>query len=247
MTAVNRVLGIAGMGLVPTKEAPKRALQRARRPQVFEDLAGPAPPRGSGPPPGYGRPVDIDAWTALQTLRAAATVRAERARPRHPLDRGAVRCIDKAGHGRSYRAGASAGRLGHHREPGRRKRPAASLGVRATAMTAAGPSATELLPFQRRRPAHSGRGAARCRREAGSAGNAQSRYGRRPVVAVLDTGVRAHPWLDVGGHPTAGTHWPRRLRRGGRRDPGRHPADGERARADGDQPRQVIRNPGTHR
>ncbi|HEY5985868.1 MAG TPA: hypothetical protein VIV12_05705, partial [Streptosporangiaceae bacterium] len=25
----------------------------------------------------------------------------------------------------------------------------------------------------------------------------ESHYGRRPVVAVLDTGVRAHPWLDV--------------------------------------------------
>jgi subtilisin family serine protease len=29
------------------------------------------------------------------------------------------------------------------------------------------------------------------------------RLGRRPVIAVLDTGVRDHPWLDVFTHPTA--------------------------------------------
>jgi Subtilase family len=32
----------------------------------------------------------------------------------------------------------------------------------------------------------------------------RSRYGRRPVVAVLDTGVRAHPWLDVWKKPKGG-------------------------------------------
>src|SRR5438270_620554 len=29
-------------------------------------------------------------------------------------------------------------------------------------------------------------------------------FGRRPVVAVLDTGVRAHPWLDVAPGPGGG-------------------------------------------
>ena len=30
-----------------------------------------------------------------------------------------------------------------------------------------------------------------------SASECAARYGRRPVIAVLDTGVRAHPWLGV--------------------------------------------------
>jgi subtilisin family serine protease len=30
------------------------------------------------------------------------------------------------------------------------------------------------------------------------------KYGRRPVLAVVDTGVRAHPWLDVKANPNGG-------------------------------------------
>jgi Subtilase family len=36
-----------------------------------------------------------------------------------------------------------------------------------------------------------------------STGECVSRYGRRPVVAVLDTGVREHPWLGVASDPRA--------------------------------------------
>jgi hypothetical protein len=73
-------------------------------------------------------------------------------------------------------------------------------------------------------------------------------FGRRPVVAVLDTGVRAHPWLDVAPGPGGGYDT----------DP-HHDGDGfieidhdiqkaillegEHAEASGDQPRQVIRHP----
>ena len=73
-------------------------------------------------------------------------------------------------------------------------------------------------------------------------------FGRRPVVAVLDTGVRAHPWLDVAPGPGGGYDI----------DP-HHDGDGfieidhdiakaillegEQAEASGDQPRQVIRHP----
>ena len=73
-------------------------------------------------------------------------------------------------------------------------------------------------------------------------------FGRRPVVAVLDTGVRAHPWLDVAPGPGGGYDT----------DP-HHDGDGfvdidhdiqkaillegEQAEASGDQPRQVIRHP----
>jgi hypothetical protein len=73
-------------------------------------------------------------------------------------------------------------------------------------------------------------------------------YGRRPVIAVLDTGIRSHPWLDVVPRPEGGYDT----------DP-RHDGDGfievdhdiqkaillegEQAAASGDQPRLVIRHP----
>jgi len=72
-------------------------------------------------------------------------------------------------------------------------------------------------------------------------------HGRRPVIAVLDSGVRVHPWLDVikqatapGGYRTAGA------------DPfvavdeviqGEIEQLGQQAAAAGDQPGQLIRGP----
>jgi subtilisin family serine protease len=76
-------------------------------------------------------------------------------------------------------------------------------------------------------------------------------YGRRPVIAVLDTGVRAHPWLDV----TAGSDYPEADRKDGFATvPGGFVqvdqeiqdavhAHGRHARTSGDQERQVIRFP----
>jgi len=70
-------------------------------------------------------------------------------------------------------------------------------------------------------------------------------YGRRSVVAVLDTGVRPHPWLEgEPGHP-GGPYGAAadgfvavdpRIQDAIRRE-------GEHARARGDKPRQVIRAP----
>jgi subtilisin family serine protease len=63
------------------------------------------------------------------------------------------------------------------------------------------------------------------------------------VIAVLDTGVRAHEWLDVGVSPAGGyttsatgfVTWDKSIQE--------HIRDeGERARAHGDKPRQVIQN-----
>jgi subtilisin family serine protease len=69
-------------------------------------------------------------------------------------------------------------------------------------------------------------------------------YGRRPVVAVLDTGVRCHPWLDVKARPGGGydtvadgfvdvDHEMQKAIYIG----------GEIAEAAGDTPRQLIRHP----
>jgi Subtilase family len=74
-----------------------------------------------------------------------------------------------------------------------------------------------------------------------------NKYGRRPVVAVVDTGVRAHPWLNVAAKPGGGYDT----------DPENNGdgfieidddiqkaiwAEGEDAESSGDQPRQVIRH-----
>lgn len=70
-----------------------------------------------------------------------------------------------------------------------------------------------------------------------------SEHGRRPVIAVLDTGVGAHPWLDVmvdgsGYHtdPDGFVMVDGAVQESVRRE-------GERAAVSGDRPRQVIRNP----
>ncbi len=77
-----------------------------------------------------------------------------------------------------------------------------------------------------------------------AAGECASVYGRRPVVAVLDTGVRLHPWLDVQARPGGGydtvpdgfvavDHEMQKVIYAG----------GEVAEAAGDTPRQLIRHP----
>lgn len=73
------------------------------------------------------------------------------------------------------------------------------------------------------------------------------KYGRRPVIAVVDTGVRAHPWLNVAAKPEGGYDT----------DPENNGdgfieidndiqkaiwTEGEDSGSSGDQPRQVIRH-----
>jgi subtilisin family serine protease len=75
-------------------------------------------------------------------------------------------------------------------------------------------------------------------------GECASAYGRRPVVAVLDTGMRCHQWLDVKARPGGGYDTV---------DDGFVAVDhemqkaiyigGEIAEAAGDTPRQLIRHP----
>jgi Caspase domain/Subtilase family len=76
-----------------------------------------------------------------------------------------------------------------------------------------------------------------------TAAHIASQYGRRPVIALLDTGVGAHPWLDVRVHgPDYHTvkdgfvFVDHAVQEAVRRA-------GEHAAAVGDRPRQVIRHP----
>jgi Subtilase family len=178
-----------------------------------------------------GRPVTVDAWVALQALRAAA------AAPAAPDRLDLVRLErDEVGQIalEHLLVGSAITGAPAWDAPG---------GLTASPGSGAGPTSTDsylfsggdtrtpvtvlLDPPERGLPAG---------------------YGRRPVVAVLDTGIRAHPWLDVVRRPEGGYDT----------DP-HHDGDGfvevdhdiqkaillegEHAEASGDQPRQVIRHP----
>ena len=73
IATLNEVLAVAGMTLVVPRREDRDAdldTDRGDR-QVFEALAALPRPAVLVPSPGYRLPVNLDAWTALQTLRAA--------------------------------------------------------------------------------------------------------------------------------------------------------------------------------
>lgn len=154
----------------------------ARLPRV----AGLVPAR---PAPGQAaRPVVIDAWTALQALRAAAGAAAgltteivRRIGLEHLLAGSAVSPYA------STEGNAIAGRA-ISGEPSTEGNAATGPGSTDSYVYSGGdtraPVTVCLRAPARRTPAALG--------------------GRRPVVAVLDTGVRAHPWLDVRPDPAGG-------------------------------------------
>jgi hypothetical protein len=249
VAAINRVLESTGMRLVaPEEDAEEDAGEERGEGALFEvlrDLPRPAvlAPTGTAP-------VVIDAWRALQTLRAAAgalqragadeglpgsRAGADEAVPgsRAGLDEAVVwrislehllvgsaitgSPIDNGPGGIAGGPGGSSGGVG----------PTTTDSYLFSGGDPRTPVAVVLAPPRRR-----------------SAGECRADYGRRPVVAVLDTGVRAHPWLDVTGDPGGGY---------GLAADGFVTVDyaiqdairraGERARDHGDRPRQVIRDP----
>ena len=248
VAAINRVLESTGMRLVaPEEDAEEDAGEERGEGALFEvlrDLPRPAvlAPTGTAP-------VVVDAWRALQTLRAAGTLQragadeglpgsragADEAVPgsRAGLDEAVVwrislehllvgsaitgSPIDNGPGGIAGGPGGSSGGVG----------PTTTDSYLFSGGDPRTPVAVVLAPPRRR-----------------SAGECRADYGRRPVVAVLDTGVRAHPWLDVTGDPGGGY---------GLAADGFVTVDyaiqdairraGEHARDHGDRPRQVIRDP----
>jgi subtilisin family serine protease len=188
-----------------------------------------------------GTPVRVDAWTALQALRAAVTSaaqgdRADAARSdtgRPDLGRLERADVDQIALEHLLVGSAITGSPAWETGGGLTARPGSVTGPASTDsyLFSGGDTRTPVTvlldPPDRELPA---------------------RYGRRPVVAVLDTGVRAHPWLDVEPAPGGGYDT----------DP-HHDGDGfieidhdiqksillegEQAETSGDQPRQVIRHP----
>jgi hypothetical protein len=223
--AINAALAPVGMSIVlpdldgrPVRSegAVAEALRRLSR------IAGLVP---TAPAPGKPAvPVVVDAWTALQTLRAAAGAAV-------PTDAGAAE-FDSAVPG-TVLTPEIVRRIGlEHLLVGSAVSPNAfcegndiegsAAGVSATGVSdaaagAVGSSAISGTPFSEGNAVTGpgstgsyvyGSGATRApvtlclrapdRREPGAL------RGRRTVVAVLDTGVRAHPWLDVRRDPAGG-------------------------------------------
>jgi Subtilase family len=213
VAAINRVLESTGMRLV----APEEDAGEDRGEGVFGVLRN--LPRPAVLVPTGTAPVVINAWKALQTLRAGLDEAvARRISLEHLLVGSAITGspIDNGPGGIAAGPGSGGG-VG----------PTATDSYLFSGGDPRTPVAVVLDPPRRR-----------------SAGECRAEAGRRPVVAVLDTGVRAHPWLDVTGDPGGGY----KLAADGFVSVDYAIQDairraGEHARDHGDRPRQVIRDP----
>ena len=228
LTTFNQVLSGLGMKLLP---GPAGHDPGHGNPDVARQMATVPRPVVLTATEDSGRPVTVDAWVALQALRAASA--APTAPDRPDLVRLERDEVDQIALEHLLVGSAITGSPAWDAPGGLTASPGAGTGPTSTDsyLFSGGetrtPVAVLIDPPERELAA---------------------RYGRRPVVAVLDTGVRAHPWLDVEPRPGGGYDT----------DP-RHDGDGfievdhdiqkaillegEQAAASGDRPRQVIRHP----
>jgi subtilisin family serine protease len=234
--AVNIVLAGVGMRLVTPPAPPDHGeLRRASRKIADTLLALPRvavlkPARLDGEPV---RPQVVDAWVALQALRAAAVPKSRSWtgwQSRGKLDQATVERFSLE---HMLISSGITGNGAHGHGGGLTGLPDESSGV-------TGPSSIDSYVYRggdtRAPVAVSLRAPHREPDE-----KCEHDYGRRPVVAVLDTGLRAHPWLGVEPNgddykftPDASVAI----------DPSVQAAirsEGEAAHA-GDESRQVIRN-----
>jgi Subtilase family len=186
---VNVALARVGMSLTPTPSPDYQELGR-RNPELaaaLQDLPRVAvlkPVRRDDEP---AHPRVVDAWVALQALREAATTQKQRQptfrRHRHAVfDVPTVATISLE---HLLIGSAIAGSPAHGGGGGLSASPSDGGGT--------GPGPTDSYTFfsgDTRIPV------AVCL-DAPERRDCTSEVGRRPVVAVLDTGIRAHPWLDV--------------------------------------------------
>ena len=203
--SVNRVLGRIGLKLTAPRVQDDVELRRVseRVADALLELPRVAVLEAVARRPGERQPEVIDAWVALQTLRAAATAEptgptgpkeptkraaAERDRgsTEHKLDQETVNRISLE---HVLIGSAIYGSPAHHGPGGLTAGP-------DDGNSGTGPGITDSYVFtggDTRIPV------AVCldAPERLPLGKCEDRYGRRPVVAVLDTGVRAHPWLDL--------------------------------------------------
>jgi subtilisin family serine protease len=178
------------------------------------------------PAEGTTTPVVVDAWTALQALRAEAASRehmdafrvtVEQIGLEHLMLASAITGSPISGGG-----GGIPGGSGNGDSAG----PTSTDSYLFNGGDARTPVAVVMQPPARR-----------------SAKRCVSKYGRRPVLAILDTGPREHWWLDVQAKPGGGY---KTLTDGFVQiDPGLQDAirvESQHAAETGDQPRQVIKD-----
>ncbi len=229
--SANMALAPAGMKLIAPDPAPDDDMKGVPR-KVADDLwqvprvavltaADPA------------RPVVIDAWVALQTLRAAArtqkppTIR--RVRRQAMLDETTVGTISLE----HLLVGSAIGGAPAHGGPGGLSgNPNDSTGV-------AGPTSTDSYLFS---GGDSRTPVALCLEAPWRLPlkDCEKKYGRRPVVAVLDTGIREHWWLDVRAKAAGGPTLPDGFVATDDHIQKAICWEGQHAADHGDQPRQVI-------
>jgi subtilisin family serine protease len=178
---INRVLAQVGMRLV-APERPEQADREKTRPQLPRPavLTALAPSNGA-----VAAPAVIDAWVALQTLRAAADAR------ERDVDREVVSQISLE----HLLIGAAITGSPITQGGGLSGSPITQGGG------ITGPTSTDSYLYN-----GDGRAPVDVCMEApdwSTTERCAEEYGRRAVVAVLDTGVRAHSWLDVRPKATA--------------------------------------------
>lgn len=181
--AINEALALVGMRIVlpvlnkrpvRSKGPAAEALRRLPRPVVLI----PAVPQDGHP----ARPVVIDAWTALQTLRAAAVP--EREKPATGQEAVLTEEVVRRIALEHLLIGASI--------PGPSTEGNGITGSPSTEGNGVtGPSSTDSYVY------NGGDTRAPVMLSLCPPARDEKRTSRRPVVAILDTGVRAHPWLDV--------------------------------------------------
>jgi subtilisin family serine protease len=239
IAAINAVLERVGMMVVaPTEDLDPDLDANIGRgdEEILRPLRELPRPAVLAPRPGGLVPVVIDAWIALQALRAAA--RSGRTpRDLEDLDETAIQRISEISLEHLLVGSAI---MGDPADSGM----GGIAGNQNSSSNGSGPTITDSYQFSggdTRTPVTllldppARRSTKYC----------DDNYGRRSVVAVLDTGVRPHPWLEgEPGHP-GGPYGAAadgfvavdpRIQDAIRRE-------GEHARARGDKPRQVIRAP----
>lgn len=235
MAAFNQVLSDVGMKLQPGRAGHDTGYEHGSQDSAHPLARMPRTAVLTAAQQG-GAPVTVDAWVALQALRAAVTSPGGRGQPdTGQPDTGRLERTDVDQIALEHLLVGSAitgspafgGGGGLTANPGSGTGPTSTGSYLFSGGDTRTPVTILLDPPGRELPPG---------------------IGRRPVVAVLDTGVRAHPWLDVAPGPGGGYDI----------DP-HHDGDGfieidhdiqkaillegEQAEASGDQPRQVIRHP----
>jgi Subtilase family len=248
ITSINKVLEGDGMQLVQPTQGHDPDLDRNSGVRegdgegdrdVFEILRELPRPVVLAPLAGHSTPVKIDAWETLQRLRAVVAHGQELRELTDNLQPPilSAETVDQIGLEHVMTGSAITGTPADNGPGGIAGGPGSSSDV-------SGPTPTDSYLFSGgdprtpvtvvlHKPEHRRRWDDDRLRE----------YGRRPVIAVLDSGIRAHPWLDVTGpEGSYQTNSPNGFVQIDQKIQDAIRAEGEHAVASGDTRRQVIKD-----